>query len=124
KELPERTTSVVRIAPTAEQLELHSGHMRTVVQITRKPYVTEMDLLRLQKALLMCRLAANGTMLVDKQEPGYSSKLDRLTELLEELAQQEDRKIVLFSEWRGMLNLIEPILERAGLNFVRLDGQV
>ncbi len=44
-----------------------------------------MDLLRLQKALLMCRMAANSTFLVDKQEPAYSSKLEHLDELLEQL---------------------------------------
>jgi len=123
-ELPERTTTVVRIAPSEEQMDLHTGHMRTVSAITRKPFLTEMDLLRLQKALLMCRLSANSTYLVDKQEPGYSTKLNRLEELLFDLSEQEDRKIILFSEWRRMLDLIEPILGRCGLDFVRLDGQV
>ncbi|REJ73647.1 MAG: helicase [Planctomycetota bacterium] len=124
KQLPERTNTVIRIRPTEEQLELHDGHMRTVAQITGKAYLTEMDLLRLQKALLMCRLCANGTGLVDKEGPNYSSKLVRLTELLEELAQQSDRKIVLFSEWKRMHDQIEPILERLEMPFVRLDGSV
>lgn len=124
QQLPERTTTVVRIPPTAEQLELHDGHMRNVVRITRKAFLTEMDLLLLQKSLLMCRLAANGTVLVDKQPPGYSTKLDRLGELLTELSEQADRKIILFSEWRNMLNLIEPIFKRLDMPFVRLDGQV
>ncbi len=124
EQLPERTTSLVRVRPTEEQLELHAAHMQTVVRITRKAYLTEMDLLQLQKALLMCRMAANGTVLVDKEEPGYSSKLDRLAELLEGLIDQPNRKIVLFSEWRRMLSLIEPILEQLGADYVRLDGQV
>jgi superfamily II DNA or RNA helicase len=123
-QLPDRTTSVVRVTPTEEQLELHAGFMRKVVQITSKKYLTEMDLLQLQKNLLMCRMTADSTFLADKEEPGYSSKLDRLGELLEELASQPDRKIVLFSEWRRMLNLIEPLLQRLGMDFVRLDGQV
>ena len=44
-----------------------------------------MDLLRLQKFLLMARMSADSTFLVDKEEPGYSSKLERLAELLEQL---------------------------------------
>ena len=48
----------------------------------QKKFISEMDLLRLRMALLMCRLAANSTYLVDKQEPGYSSKLERLDELI------------------------------------------
>lgn len=124
KELPERTTSIVRIRPTQEQADLHTAHMKTVVQITRKSYLTEMDLLRLQKALLMCRMAADSTFLVTHERPGYSSKLDRLAELLAGLAEQPDRKIVLFSEWRRMLDEIEPLMRQVGLEFVRLDGQV
>jgi superfamily II DNA/RNA helicase len=92
--------------------------------ILQKRYLTEMDLLRLQKALLMCRMCANSTFLVDKQPPGYSSKLEELDGLLDQLMAEEDRKVVLFSEWTTMLNLIEPLLEEQKLNYVRLDGSV
>lgn len=83
-----------------------------------------MDLLRLQKALLMCRMAADSTFLVDKQPPGYSSKLKELDLLLDQLTAEEDRKILLFSEWTTMLDLIEPLLEKRRIRYVRLDGSV
>jgi superfamily II DNA/RNA helicase len=83
-----------------------------------------MDLLRLQKALLLARMNADSTYLVDKQPPGYSSKLDRIEELFEELAAEESRKIVLFSEWTTMLSLIERRIKRFKLDSVRLDGSV
>ena len=56
--------------------------MRIVAHISRKPYLTEMDMLRLRQALLMCRMAANSSYLVDKSEPWYSTKLDHLDELI------------------------------------------
>ena len=124
KQLPPRTTQVLRIPPTEEQLDLQKGHRQIIQTIINKKYLTEMDLLRLQKALLMCRMCANSTFLVDKQGPGYSSKLDELSQLLDQLMAEEDRKIVLFSEWTTMLNLIEPLLEKQNLNYVRLDGSV
>ncbi|MBW1835319.1 MAG: hypothetical protein JRG74_06385 [Deltaproteobacteria bacterium] len=37
---------------------------------------------------------------------------------------EQDRKIVLFSEWTTMLNLIEPLLNKRDLDYVRLDGSV
>ncbi len=37
---------------------------------------------------------------------------------------EEARKIVLFSEWTTMLDLIERQLERFGADYVRLDGSV
>ncbi|MQA92971.1 MAG: helicase, partial [Gemmatimonas sp.] len=124
KDLPERTTEIVRIPPTAEQLDLELAQMKVVSSIVNKKYLSEMDLLRLQKALLLARMNANSTFLVDKQEPGYSSKLARLAELFEELAAEDARKIVLFSEWTTMLGLIERHIERLGLAYVRLDGSV
>ena len=123
-ELPPRTTDLVRIPPTDEQLALHQAHMQVVVAITRKKFISEMDLLRLQRALLMCRMAADSTVLVDKQKPGYSSKLAHLDELIERLFEEEGRKVIVFSEWTTMLDLIEPSLHKRKLGFVRLDGSV
>jgi SNF2 family DNA or RNA helicase len=123
-ELPPRTTEIIRIPPTDEQLGLHNAHMQIVASITRKKFISEMDLLRLQKALLMCRMSADSTYLVDKDEPGFSTKLDYLDELFERLFQEEGRKVVLFSEWTTMLDLIETHLLTRKLNYVRLDGSV
>ncbi|MCB1095545.1 MAG: DEAD/DEAH box helicase [Verrucomicrobiae bacterium] len=124
QDLPPRTTEVVRINPTDEQKALNDSHMSLVAMIISKPYLTEMDLLRLQRALLMARMSANSSYLVNKEEPGYSSKLERLRELLQSLLAEEDRKIVLFSEWTTMLDLIEKHLHELGASFVRLDGSV
>ena len=123
-ELPERTTELVRIPPSDEQSAIHGAHMQVVASITRKKFLTEMDLLRLQKALLMCRMVADSTFLVNKEEPAYSTKLAHLDELFERLFDEDGRKVILFSEWTTMLDLIEHQLKRRGLDFVRLDGSV
>ncbi|HEX3657908.1 MAG TPA: DEAD/DEAH box helicase [Pirellulales bacterium] len=123
-DLPPRTIEFVRITPSEEQVALHDAHMRVVATIVRKKFISEMDLLRLQKALLMCRMAADSTFLVDKQAPGYSTKLARLDELLEQLFDEQQRKVIVFSEWTTMLDLIEPLLAKRKLGFVRLDGSV
>jgi hypothetical protein len=124
RELPPRTTEIVRIPPTDEQFEIDGTQMQVVSTIVRKKYISEMDLLRLQKALLLARMAADSTYLVDKRPPGFSSKLERLEELFEQLAAEEARKIVLFSEWTTMLALIEKRIKRFELDYVRLDGSV
>lgn len=123
-ELPPRTTEIRRIPPTDEQLTLHNYQMRIIQSIICKKYISEMDLLRLQKALLICRMAANSTFLVDKVPPGYSSKLVEFENLIDQLIEEEDRKIVLFSEWTTMLSLIEPLLEKRKAGYVRLDGSI
>jgi SNF2 family DNA or RNA helicase len=124
QDLPPRTTEVVRITPSQQQLEMHDGHKRVISSIINKKYFTEMDFLRLQKAMLMCRMIADSTYLADKLTPSYSTKLEELDNLLQRLNREDDRKIVLFSEWTTMLNLIEPILTKHKMSFVRLDGSV
>ncbi len=123
-QLPERTDEYTRIPPTEEQLAMHNGFLQIVSKIVRKPFMTEMDLLRLRQMLLMCRMSADSTFLVNKTKPAYSSKLDHLAELFDRLFAEDDRKVVLFSEWTGMLDLIEPLLTERKLRFVRLDGSV
>ena len=123
-ELPPRTTEIRRIPPTGEQLDIHNAQMRIIKTIISKKYISEMDLLRLQKALLICRMAANSTFLVDKVPPGYSSKLVEFENLIDQLIEEEDRKIVLFSEWTTMLGLIEPLLGKRKAGYVRLDGSI
>ncbi len=123
-QLPDRTTEIVRIEPTDEQLTIHAAQMKIVASIVRKSFISEMDLLRLRQALLMCRMAANSTYLCNKQEPSYSSKLERLEEILEQSFAENGRKAILFSEWTTMLGLVEKILSRLKLKYVRLDGSV
>jgi SNF2 family DNA or RNA helicase len=124
KQLPQRTDNIIRIPPSDEQFEINRSQKMIIQSIVNKPYISEMDLLRLQKALLLCRMAADSTFLVDKQPPGYSTKIERLRELLEDLNAEEGRKILLFSEWTTMLSLIEPILKKLKMDYVRLDGSV
>ncbi|MBN2715437.1 MAG: DEAD/DEAH box helicase [Deltaproteobacteria bacterium] len=124
KDLPIRTTEIVRVPATDEQLEIHKGHFSIISQIVKKHYLTEMDLLRLRKSLLACRMVADSSFLITREPPGYSGKLKRLEEMLEELSQEADRKIVLFSEWTTMLSQIEPLFQKVGMAYVRLDGSV
>ena len=124
KQLPDRIDQIVRVTPTEEQFEIHNGQMQIVAQITGKKFLTEMDLLRLRRALAMARMSCDSTFLVNQTEPEYSSKLERLHELLSELVDDPTRKIVLFSEWKRMLDRVEKRLDQIGCDYVRLDGSV
>jgi superfamily II DNA or RNA helicase len=124
QQLPDRMTEIMRVAPTPKQIDIHGGHLRVISSIVRKPYLTEMDLLRLRKALLACRMVADSTFLADHEPPGHSSKLEALNDLLSQLAGEPDRKILIFSEWTTMLGLVEELLAEHRLPYVRLDGSI
>lgn len=124
KDLPPRNTEIVRIPPTDEQRVMNATYGQIIASIVRKKFISEMDLIRLRQALQACRMAADSTFLVDKQLPGYSSKLEHLDELFEQLFVDGDHKAVVFSEWTRMLDLIEPLLTKRGVRFVRLEGKI
>ncbi len=124
RQLPDRTDQVIGCQATAEQLEIHDNAVRTVAQIASKKFMTEMDRLLMQKCLLMARMACDSTYLCDQEAAEYSSKLERITEVMAELVADPTRKIVLFSEWRRMLDRIETRLDDMGCEYVRLDGGV
>ncbi|MBM4091827.1 MAG: DEAD/DEAH box helicase [Planctomycetes bacterium] len=124
QQLPPRTTETVRIPASEEQERLSRENVARAAQIASKKFLTEMDLLRIQQHLLVARMAADSTFLVDKQEPAFSTKLEYLADLFEQLWQEPDRKVVLFSEWTTMLDLIEKQLKRFEIEYVRLDGSV
>ena len=64
-------------------------------------------------------------VVIHELDPRHAeTKLDHLDDLFNELFGEEGRKVVLFSEWTTMLDLIEKMLEKRRLNFVRLDGSV
>lgn len=124
KELPPRNVEIIRVPLTDEQNSIHAAHMRIVRTIAKKSFISEMDLLRLRQSLMCCRMAADSTILVDKQNPGVSTKLDAIDELFEQLFEEGDHKAVVFSEWTMMLNEIERLLKKRKIHFVRLEGSV
>ena len=73
------------------------------------------------EALLRLRQAACHPELVPGQHATSSSKIERLLEALEEAA-SDGHKALVFSQWTGLLDLVEPHLHTAGIRFTRLDG--
>lgn len=73
------------------------------------------------EALLRLRQAACHAELVPGQHAISSSKVERLLEALEEAA-SDGHKALVFSQWTGLLDLVEPHLHNAHIRFTRLDG--
>ena len=123
-QLPSRTDEIVRIMGTQEQLDIQNANVSRAAQIAAKKYMTEIDRIVLMSCLSNARMACDSTYLLDQEKEEYSSKLERLNELLETLLEDPTRKIVIFSEWKRMLDRIESRLMELNAEFVRLDGSV
>ncbi len=123
-QLPERTDEVIRIEATQEQMDIQNANCARAALIASKKFMTEMDRLVLMSCLTNARMACDSTYLLDQEQNEYSSKLERFSEIMEGLWPDYSRKIVIFSEWRRMLDRIEHRLDQMDAGFVRLDGQV
>jgi SNF2 family DNA or RNA helicase len=73
------------------------------------------------EALLRLRQAATHPALVPGQQADRSSKLDLLVDALGNVV-AEDHKALVFSQWTSLLDLVEPHLRSAEIDFLRLDG--
>jgi len=122
-ELPEVIVNDYYIDLYQEQAEIHAGYSQTLLPIISKKFLTPMDLRRIQALLLKMRQVCNSTYLIDR-ETNLSPKLVELANILEELIQQNGRKVVIFSEWTSMTMLIGKDLSRRSIPFVELSGKV
>ena len=127
KELPERTDQVFRVPLTSEQAEPYYEQSDLLAQLMRRwerqGWLSEID----QKRILCCiqnmRMLCNSTFLFDKQTH-HSPKLQEFREILTELAIEENRKVVVFSEYERMTFLAGEELRKLGIGFVSLHGGV
>ena len=126
-ELPPKTTVVERVELEGEQRDLYEG-LRLAMDEKVRAVVAAKGLdrgrIEILDALLKLRQACCDPRLVRLDAARGiegSAKLARLMELLAE-ALSEGRRVLLFSQFTSMLDLIEDALRAAGIAWVRLDG--
>ncbi len=107
------------------QAEYHAGFAAGIAKIISKKFLTLYDMQRMQMLLAKMRMVCDSTYLVD-DETNESPKLEELKYiLLEKLdVQNNDRKIIIFSEWIKVHKLIGQILRENNIGFVELNGKI
>ncbi len=125
KELPNLQQIDVPIGFTPLQAEYHASYANGIAQIVHKKFLTPYDLTRLQQLLTSMRMVCDSTYLID-DETNESPKLEELKYiLLEKLnLQNENRKIIIFSEWVKVHKLLGQLLRELNIGFVELNGKV
>jgi SNF2 family DNA or RNA helicase len=123
-ELPPKHTILRRITLAPDQRELYETiratmHAKVVSGIATRG-VAQSHVLVLQ-ALLKLRQVCCDPRLAGAGISGASSKLDDLLEMVAEMI-AEGRRILLFSQFTSMLELMKPELTAAGVRFVELRG--
>ncbi|HWO13556.1 MAG TPA: C-terminal helicase domain-containing protein, partial [Polyangiaceae bacterium] len=131
---------------TDQQREEHDARIVPIAQLLhagRRRPLRQAEFARLMQLLAQQRIVSNGLALLrfDEMWPAYararadeallasscSPKLGELRRVIRQLALEQGRKVVVFSQWRKMLRLAEwavhDLLEDEGLSSVFFTGQ-
>ncbi|OIP44631.1 MAG: hypothetical protein AUK47_00665 [Deltaproteobacteria bacterium CG2_30_63_29] len=125
-QLPERIENQLDIPMTSRQAELHASALSAasmLFNLSKRRPLTPSETHRLLAALQSARMACDAAGLVDKVSKG-SPKLDELRNLLEEVCVEGGRKVVVFSEWKAMLDMAMEVADGLALKHVCLHGGV
>jgi superfamily II DNA or RNA helicase len=148
-QLPPRTDVRVPIEMTGPQQEAHDALIQPIIALVQRARLrplTQAEFLRLMSLLTTQRIISNGMAQLQFEEvwpsirscppeenviKGHSSpKLLELRQLVRQLALEQNRKIVIFSQWRRMLTLshwaVSDLLAENGLRagfFTGAEGQ-
>ncbi|WP_442857248.1 DEAD/DEAH box helicase [Burkholderia sp. PAMC 28687] len=127
KELPQKTTIVRTVSLEGSQRDLYET-VRIAMQEKVRMAVADQGLARshivVLEALLKLRQVCCDPSLVKltrAKRVEESAKLDLLLDMLPELL-EEGRRVLLFSQFTGMLAIIAAALDEAGLPYVTLTG--
>ena len=109
QELPERLDKIFFVPMTEPQSRHHEENREIVARIVAKwrryGFLTETDQRRLMIALQNMRMACDSTYLLDGTTD-HGVKADELATLLAEIFERPDAKVVVFSQWVRMHELI------------------
>lgn len=125
KDLPKVTEITVPVAFHEEQQMYHANCAKGIAAILRKKFISPYDQQKLMLLMANMRMVCDSTYLVDK-ESNVSPKLKELKDILLEKIDlpNSKSKIIIFSEWVTMLNLIGRLLHECGIGFAQLSGKV
>ena len=127
KQLPERMEKRFFVPMTPQQMDHHNENREIVAKIVHKwrryGFLREADQRRMQIALQRMRMSCNSTYLLD-QKTDHGVKADELAELLGEILEGQQAKVVVFSQWLRMHELVIRRLEDRRWDHVMFHGGV
>ena len=125
-ELPGRTTKTFFVPMTETQLEAYDGYAflaRRLAAVGAKRPLTPEEFKMLQGHLACMRMICDTPYILDGKRH-ECPKMEELERLLPELLDDPERKIIVFSEWVRMLELVRDYAVDAGIEFAWHTGSV
>jgi len=126
-ELPKRTDKTYFVPMTETQLDFYRDYKVSAARIAarakRRPLTAD-EFKKLQLCLACMRMVCDTPAILEKGETYECPKLDEIGRLFPELLEDPNRKIIVFSEWITMLELVRDYIIEAGWEFAWHTGSV
>ena len=125
-ELPDRTDQTFLVPLSGEQKNRYLDHEAQVARLAsiakRRP-LTQQESEKLLRELAMMRMVCDTNYILDPKERACP-KLTELEKVLEECRENSDVKVLVFSEWERMLELVQGLCKRLRLGYALHTGSV
>ncbi len=126
-EMPTRSDKVLLVPMTKMQRAAHEEFGEVVARLVAKwkryKFLNEVDRKRLMVSLNQMRMVCDSTYILDLKTR-HDTKIMELMCILEEFFCAEGEKVVIFSQWSRMLDLVKQELEERDMPFEYLHGGV
>jgi len=140
-QLPPRIDKNLFVPMTREQMEAHHDLKRQAARLVakwhRQHFLSEMDRRQLLLLLQQMRMACDSLFVLDEHSR-HDTKVEETMNILDECGvdgaengqwtmnngQNPSPKVVIFSQWERMTRLVAQELERSGIEYAYLHGNV
>ncbi|MGH8156027.1 MAG: DEAD/DEAH box helicase, partial [Rhodanobacteraceae bacterium] len=125
-ELPARTVNTYFVAMHPEQRARYDDYSASVARLAHKARrrpLSPAEFQRLQQMLACMRMLCDTPYILDG-DCRVSPKLDELTQILDDQLADPANKILIFSEWTRMLDLVREMVDKAGIGHAVHTGKV
>ena len=128
-QLPKRSDQYLLVPMTSAQTDYHAEFRRELTRILNKynkfHYMSEQDRRRLMLLLSQMRMVADSTFILEQNlKTRQDVKIAEVMNLLENVFESGDEKVVIFSEWERMARLVAIELDKRGIRFEYLNGSI
>ena len=126
-QLPQRMDKILFVPMTEEQRGIHDEFQLSVAQLvqkwTRNRFLSETDRKRLLLFMSQMRMVCDSTYILD-QKTRCDTKIEETMNILRNVFEGGDEKVVIFSQWERMTRLVAAELEKLGVKYEYLHGSV
>lgn len=126
-QMPARQDKNLMVPMTNEQMAVHDEAKWRVSCLLKKwekmHFLSETDRNRLIQNLQQMRMVCDSTYIID-QKTRFDTKVDEVMNIIGNVVESGDEKVVVFSQWERMTRLIAKEMDGKGIRYEYLHGSV